>query len=891
MSKENIEAIYALSPMQEGMFFHSLYAPQSGVYFQQLNCVLEGRLNIDAFQRAWQRVVDRHAILRTAFVWKRLEKPLQVVNKQVNLDIESQDWRDLSREAQEQRLQESLSADKKLGFDLSKAPLMRFFLFRLADERYEFVWSHSNMLLDGWSLFLVIKEVFEFYDAFRIGTVPDLPPPTPFKDYVDWLKQQDHRRAENFWTATLSGFTQPNTIAIKSETNEQDHAESYGELQLDLPESLTSNLQTFGRKHKLTLNTIVQGAWALLLHLYTGDDDIVFGTTVSGRPPALKNVESMVGLFINTLPVRIAIAPQQSVVPWLQQLQRSNVELRDYEYSQLVDVQRKSDVPGGTHLFNSIIVFESYPVDSAINELDTGLKIRGFKFVEQTNYPLTFIVTPQRRMTMKIAFAPREFHPETIRRMLSQLETILEAMIAAPQRKLVSFVAASEAELQTIRARLIGPRGDFPLDRCIHELFERQVEQSPNNIALVFEGQSLTYAQLNAQANQLAQHLRRLGARAETKIGICLDRSLEMIIAVLGILKAGAAYVPLDPAYPHDRLAHMSDDARIALLITNASLESRVRRQDLRVINLDLDRDVIMREPETSPDSMVSPDNLVYVIYTSGSTGLPKGVMVTHRSLTNYVLSMIPAIGLGPEERFLQFASLSFDASAVQIYPTLLSGATLVLHRAPAELSNLELKEFCEREKVTVLDIPAGFWQQWVEDLSSRDHHLKRSIGFYMTGGESVSIDRVRKWSQMLERPAKFLSSYGPTEATIGAMISITESTAASDLNRANLPLGFALANVEVHLLDRHLRPVPLGVTGEIYIAGAGLARGYLGRAGQTAEKFVPDGLSGTVGARLYRTGDLGRIVEGELEYVGRVDEQVKVRGYRIELGEIEAEL
>jgi non-ribosomal peptide synthetase component F len=268
--------------------------------------------------------------------------------------------------------------------------------------------------------------------------------------------------------------------------------------------------------------------------------------------------------------------------------------------------------------------------------------------------------------------------------------------------------------------------------------------------------------------------------------------------------------------------------------------------------------------------------------------------MVAHRSLVNYVLSMIPIIGLRSEERFLQFASLSFDASAVQIYPTLLSGATLVLHPSPAELSNHELKAFCEKEQVTVLDIPAGFWQQWVEDLSSReDAHervLKRSIRFYMTGGESVSSDRVRLWSKMLEKPASFLSSYGPTETTIGAMISITESDAASDLKRPHLPLGFTLPNVEIHLLDRHLRPVPLGVTGEIYIGGTGLARGYLGRAAQTAEKFVPDGLSAESGRRLYRTGDLARIVEGELEYVGRVDEQVKVRGFRVELGEIEAE-
>ena len=888
MSKENIEAIYELSPMQEGMFFHSQFAPQSGVYFQQLSCMLEGQLHTDAFKRAWQRVVDRHAILRTAFVSKRLDKPLQIVSKHVDLEIETHDWRDVPRDEQQQQLEDFLREDKQRGFDLTRAPLMRLFLIRLTDERYQFVWSHSNMLLDGWSLFLVIKEVFEFYDAFRKGGTHTLPAPAPFKAYIEWLKEQDQEDARKFWARTLSGFTEPNTIDIKSETNTEA---PYCELQIDLPESLTSDLQAFGRKNKVTLNTIIQGAWAMLQHLYTGDDDIVFGTTVSGRPPALENVESMVGLFINTLPVRIAISSDDQVVPWLQRIQRSNVELRDYEYSQLVDAQRNSDVPAGTPLFNSIIVFENFPVDSAVNQLDMGLKIRGFSFTEQTNYRLTLIAIPGKRMVLKIAFAPREYHPEVVERMLSHLQSILESMIAAPERKLVSFVAPAEQELQTIRARLVGGEAEYPLDYCIHELFEQQAARTPDNVALTFEGQSLTYAQLNRKANQLAHYLRSLGAQPETKIGICLDRSLEMIVAVWAILKSGAAYVPLDPKYPQDRLDYMSDDAGVALLVTKEAFADRGQGNDVRVIRVDADRDLIALEPETNPTAVASPENLAYIIYTSGSTGLPKGVMVAHRSLVNYVLSMIPIIGLGSEERFLQFASLSFDASAVQIYPTLLSGATLVLHLSPAELSNLELKEFCVREQVTVLDIPAGFWQQWVEDLSSRGDVLKRSIRFYMTGGESVSADRVRLWSKMLEKPARFLSSYGPTETTIGAMISITESDDAGELKRPHLPLGFTLPNVEIHLLDRHLRPVPLGVTGEIYIGGTGLARGYLGRAAQTAEKFVPDAMTGASGRRLYRTGDLARIVDGELEYVGRVDEQVKVRGFRVELGEIEAEL
>jgi len=923
MSKRNIEAVYALSPMQLGMLFHSLYGPESGVYFEQLSCTLRGELDVRAFQHAWQRVVDRHPILRTAFVWKNLERMLQVVHRRVELSWEEQDWRDLSAAEQETRREAFLRADRARGFDLSRAPLMRLALFRTADDAHTFVWSHHHILLDGWSLPLVLKEVLTFYEAFHQGQDLRLEQPRPYGDYIAWLQQGDLAQAEAFWRHELAGFTAPTPLVVDRPLQYEgkadvDHEGQTAELEALLPVQTTAALQSLARQQALTMSTVVQGAWALLLSRYSGEDDVVFGATVSGRPADLQGVETMVGVFINTLPARVQVPSDGTVVDWLKTLQARWVEMRQYEYSPLLQIQDWSGVPRGMPLFESILVFENYPVDAALQWggegiqgggngdcADAGsgwqhgsLKIEDVRSIEQTNYPLNVISGPGERLPLKISYNCRHFDAGTIRRMLGHLVMLLEGIAADPEGPITALPLLKETERQQLLGTWNGPEVKYPADRCAHELFEAQVAQHPQAVALLFEGERLTYEELNRRANQLAHHLQSRGVGPDRLVGIFAERSIEMVVGLLGVLKAGAAYLPLDPNYPRERLALMLQDAQISVLLTQqhltGHLPSSMPHSPLSVLRLDADWPTIAQEADHNPISEARPDNLVYVIYTSGSTGKPKGVMVPHRALVNHALAMIDVFGLGSGDRLLQFLSVSFDASAEEFFPTLLSGATLVLPRPDIPPSGAALLEFCERQRVNILHLPASFWHQCVDELAAREMAVRAPLKILLVGGERPAIDRLRAWSRLVPRPIRFLNAYGPTETTITATFFETTCDQEAVSGLSQVPIGRPIPNVRVYVIDRQQRPVPVGVPGELCISGAGVARGYLDRPDLTAERFVPCPFSSEdePGARMYRTGDLvRRLPDGNIEFLGRTDHQVKVRGFRVELEEIELAL
>ena len=449
MNQKNIEDIYPLSPMQQGMLFHSLYAPTSGMYVEQLSLELHGNLDVAAFKLAWQEVLNRHSVLRTAFVWENLEKPLQVVGRQVSLPWQQLDWREITTNQQQQQLEALLETEQKRGFELSKAPLMNLTLIQLAEKSYQFIWNHHHLLLDGWSLPLIFKEVITFYSAFCQGKDLDLEKPRPYRDYIAWLQQQNVTEAEAFWRETLKGFTAPTAIFSQSAiANKQSPIPSYNEQQLKLSAEATLALQSLARKEQLTPNSIVQGAWALLLSRYSGEQDIVYGATVSGRPPTLAGAESMVGLFINTLPVRVSVDSHDFILPWLKHFQTQLVELRQYEYNPLIDIQGWSEVPRGVSLFESIVVFENYPVDPAVGQLNSNLEIGNFRTFGKTNYPLTVTVIPDSELLLKIGYVCDRFHTDTINRMLGHLETLLLNIVAKPDRQLsqLSILTSTEED-------------------------------------------------------------------------------------------------------------------------------------------------------------------------------------------------------------------------------------------------------------------------------------------------------------------------------------------------------------------------------------------------------------------------------------------------------------
>ncbi|HEX6289409.1 MAG TPA: amino acid adenylation domain-containing protein [Herpetosiphonaceae bacterium] len=893
MSSKQIEGAYPLSPIQQGMLFHSLYEPEAGLYVSRLACVLE-RLSADAFERAWQRVVDRHPILRTAFAWEKLEQPLQVVGRQVNVRVERHDWRAMSEPERERQLAAFLEAERVRGFKLSKAPLMRLNLFQIGDDSYRFVWTHHHILLDGWSLPLVFNEVLTFYDAFVRGQEPALPQPRPFREYIAWLQRQDLAQAETFWRHRLSGFTAPTPLPFARPGGDAIGAQA--EQAVSVSAAITEALQALARRQHMTLNTLLQGVWALLLSRYSGEDEVVFGTTVSGRPAALPGVEEMIGLFINTLPVRVRVASGERFLPWLQALQAQQAEMRRYEYSPLFEIRNWSDVPHGLPLFESIVVFENYPLDAATDRPDSSVTVRDVRATQWTNLPLALIAEPGPRLVLRCAYDCGRFEATAIERLLGHLQTVLESITEQPDRRLDDLTILSAAERRQLLVSWNATDADYPRDACMHDLFEAQVARMPDAIAAIYDDQQLSYAALDSRSNQLARHLRALGVKTGTRVGLCVQRSLDLIVGLLGIFKAGAAYVPLDPTYPAARLRFMAADADIAVLLTQRRLLPHLPqladdRRGVGIVCLDADWERIAQAPATRPTIGVSADDLAYLIYTSGSTGQPKGAMIPQRAIVNHTLDLAARWQLALGERVLQFISVSFDASLEELLPPLVSGATLVIPDAAPELLGSRLAQDCARHAITMLHLPTAFWQPWAEQLTADDAARLSTVRLLHLGGDRVARSALQSWVRLLGRDMAFVNAYGPTETTIEATAYPTSCVAASAA-AGTVPIGRPTANQQVYLLDRWRQPVPLGVPGEIYLGGDGLGWGYHARPDLTAEKFVPHPFGETPGARLYRTGDLARYrADGTLEFLGRVDQQVKLRGFRIELGEIEAAL
>ncbi len=876
---QQVEDVYELSPLQQGMLFHTLHAPDSGMYYHQTAYTLQGAVDASAFRRAWQKVVDRHAVLRTSFHWDGLEKPLQVVHRRIDLPVEELDWRHVPVEEREKHLKDYLSACRRAGFTLTQAPLIRLTLIRLADDTYQYIFAHHHLLWDGWSGPLILKEFLAAYEAFRKSEQPQLKPVRPFREYILWLQKQDPARAETFWRQALKDISTPTPLVMDrmagSRNGQPDIADDQ---RVELSAELSASLQAMARKHGLTLNTVMQGAWALLLSRYSGLESVVFGTSVSGRPAGLPGVESMVGLFINTLPVRVDVPPNTSVVPWLKRLQDEQAEQRLYEYSPLVQIHGWSEVPRGVPLFENMFIFENAPTDSAMRQQVGALGMKPIRqAVQKADYPLVFVVMPRQPIVVRIVYAASRFDTATIGRMLKHFQFVLESMVAGPDQTLDEISLLDATERGKVLSEWNQTDAAFPSDRCVHELFEEQARQRPDAAAILFETQSLSYGDLDRRANQLAHHLRSLGVGPDQLVGICVDRTPEMIVGVLGILKAGGAYVPLDPAHPADRLSYMLQDTAARVVLTQAHLRGVLPDHGARVICLDSDWPTIAGGPTSAVRSAVRPGNLVYAIYTSGSTGRPKGVLVAHRNLVNNVVAQAKALSIGPGSRVLHFVPFSFDASQAEIFRTLTSGAALVMAPTDVLVPGPPLFELLQEKSVTVMTIPGP-----VMAAMPRNKIDLPALRTIIIGGDTSSPEAIAHYS----RGREFFNGYGPTEATVCATMAhgwdVTQPA----------PIGRPLANVRVYVLDHALRPVPVGVPGELYIGGAGVTRGYHRQPELTAAAFLPDPFTAHPGDRMYKSGD--RVywrADGQLEFMGRVDEQVKIRGFRIELGEIESAL
>ncbi|HEU4767478.1 MAG TPA: amino acid adenylation domain-containing protein, partial [Pyrinomonadaceae bacterium] len=689
--------------------------------------------------------------------------------------------------------------------------------------------------------------------------------------------------AKVFWRTYLEGFVAPTPLVLDHAPADPQREADTRRLRVRLSAPESERLRIFARQHQLTLSTVLQGAWALLLARYSRETDVVYGATVAGRPASFSGIENMIGLFINTLPVRVRLRSGMSVVQWLKAIQSEQIASREYEYSPLVELQALSAVPRGVPLFESLLVFENYPLD--VRGFTRDVDVSDVWWFDQTNYPLTVVVTPGPELSLEILYDANRFTGDVVQRMLGHLHHILNNFTADPVLASVSLV--TENERSVLLSQWNDTRKWRPLvNRCVHELFEEQARKTPQRTALVCGTERLTYAELNARANRLARYLLRNGVETESRVCICLEPGIAMVVAVLGVLKAGAAYVPLDPSYPDSRLAFMLNDCGARVLLTQSHLLAA--RTDMvgagtdavRTIIIDKEQDAIMTELPEDPAVRIFPENLIYAIYTSGSTGRPKGAGITHGGFINLVNWYVSEFGLTERERVLIISSFSFDLTQKDILAPLIIGGQLHFPASPL-YEPMPIVDTIAEAEITVVNCTPSAFYPLVETAGPGFQKLAPLTHVFL-GGEPINVSRLREWAR--QSRSEVVNTYGPTEAA-----DTCSSFRLTDFEHSTPPIGKPNDNVELLILDQDLNLVPQGVAGELCVGGAGVGRGYLNDPAATAGRFVPHPYSRRPGARLYRTGDLARhLPDGNVAYLGRLDHQVKVAGYRIELGEIE---
>ena len=885
---ESIEDSYPLSSLQHGMLFHSLYNPSAGVDFEQMIITLLHDVNISCIQQAWLNVIRRHTVLRTGFRWDGLE-PRQEVFSDVEPAWQVFDWRELDRPDREARLEQFLCDDRRAGFDMRRPPLLRFALFRIDESEYRLVWSFHHAILDGRAFVIVLKEVFAFYQSLSNGNHLHLAPPRQFRDYISWLERVELSAAEKYWSKTLAGVetTTPLSAVFSTGLAAETYALSSQEMRLSA--TTTAAIQELATRYDITPNTIIQGAWAVLLSRYTGNSDVVFGVTRACRKSAMGGADDVVGLFINTLPLRVKIPESGKVMPWLADIRADNIDVRPYEHTPLVAIRQWCQSESNTPLFDSILVFENFLLDTALREPGGDWERRRFELRGKTNYPLTVGAYLDTELLIRITHYTRWFSNIVIARMLGHLRTVIEAIVADPMQNISRLPLLTKVEEQEILLDYNDSSSDLSQIDAVHHLFEEAACISPNAIALVFEDQQLTYHQVNSRANQLAHYLRARGVGPDVLVGLCIERSAAMVVGMLGILKAGGAYVPLDTDLPKDRLGWMIEDCSAHLLLTEKRWADTGDRPD-RVICLDTDASAIDQESDENLESGVCSHHLVYAIYTSGSTGHPKCVGIEHRQLLNYVQGISRGIGLGPGASYATVSTFAADLGNTAVFPSLCGGGCLHVLSSERAMDPDRWREYFTRHTIDCLKIVPSHLSALLSGGGIEAVMLPRRV--LVLGGEASHwelVDQILEAAPLLQ----VLNHYGPTETTVGVLTyTIKSSSRAEQPSSATVPLGRPLSNSRTYVLNEQRQLVPVGVPGELYIGGAGVSRGYLNRPDLTADKFVLDPFCKDAGARMYRTGDLARYLpEGDLEFLGRIDHQVKVRGYRIELGEIESVL
>ena len=877
---DNISDIYPLTPLQQGMLFHSVFDQKNDVYFASFNWLLEGQIDAGLFRDAWNFVINEHQSLRSAVVWQGLSEPLQLVFDSAEMPFAVEDWRTLPEAEQNTRLNSLLDQDRSRSFELTQAPLTRVTLAQINDNQCHMVWAFHHMMMDGWSVPMVINQVFSAYEALRAGEQPLPVNARPFRDYIEWLQQQDQPAAKTFWQDQLSGFHAPtplpSTNAGAAETSPDTQ-----EVFRPLTHAQGNKLKAFAQSNRLTVNSITQGAWALLLSRYSGEDDIVFGATTAGRPATLDGIESMVGLFLNTLPVRINTSADQTVSDWLQGIQEQQLSIQQYEYASLIDIQGWSDVPRGKPLFDSLLAFENYPDIQSVGESKGSIEIKASEGFDRTNFPLTLNVTMSDTLYLRLVYDRNVFKPEVIERLSEHLATMLGHIPDSPAQLLSDIPILTADEASQLQAWNETDKA-YPEDATLASLLSDQAQRTPDAAAVSFGDVTLNYRELDESSNQLANYLLSRGIGKESLVGVCLERSAGLVIALHAIVKAGAAYVPMDPEYPEQRLQHMAEDAGLSMLLTHSSLSYVLSDANIQRVHIDIISEELRRQSSAAPETSISPDQAAYVIFTSGSTGRPKGVLNEHRGICNRLLWMQDEYQLTDADKVLQKTPFSFDVSVWEFFWPLISGAELVVAKPGGHKDSTYLAGLIKERGITTLHFVPSMLAVFLQDPASQSCDTLRHV---ICSGEALPYDLQTRF-YAANKTAGLHNLYGPTEAAIDVSYWACERSS----TERTVPIGRAVANTKLYVVDSAGHLLPAGVPGELWISGIQVARGYVNRPELTQERFIDDPFVG--GNRVYKTGDLVAYRDdGAIEFLGRIDHQVKLRGFRIELGEIESVL
>ncbi|MCB5179021.1 non-ribosomal peptide synthetase [Streptomyces antimicrobicus] len=864
--------VWPLTPLQEGMLFHALYDDEgSDPYTVQTSLELTGPLDPAVLRAACEGVVHRHAALRAGFLQRANGRAVQIVPDTVEVPWAEDDLSVLPQNRRPAALDRITTEDRERRFTLSAPALVRFRLLRTDADRHVLLMTYHHILLDGWSLPLVLRDLFELYE--RGGSGAGLPAAPSFRRHLGWLAGQDREGAEQAWRGALAGLEEPTVLAPAGSGGGRPGVFPQ-RVVTDLPEPLTAELARFARSRGLTVNTLVQTAWALLLSRVTGRQDVVFGATVAGRPAHLPGVEETVGLFINTVPVRVRLDPAEPSGALLERVQREQSALLAHHHLGLADIQRTAGVG---EVFDTAVVFENAPFDEeALERTFGGVRVRLLEDTAATgtmHYPLSLVAVPGRRLRLDLSHRADVVDEATARRLARALERILAALAAGPDLPCAAVGAVDDEDRAALLRAGRGPRVAHP-ETTLPALFAAQAARTPDATAVVFEGEALTYAALDARATRLAHALRARGAGPGRIVAVALPRSLELLVTLYAVHKAGAAYLPVDPDYPADRVRYMLDDAAPALVVT-PELHARLAEEAAGGDGA----------AAAGPLPCVDPREPAYLLYTSGSTGRPKGVLVPHQGIVNRLLWMQSAYGLTAADRVLQKTPSSFDVSVWEFFWPLITGATLVVARPDGHKDPEYLAELIRREGVTTLHFVPSMLESFLRSPAAAGCTGLRRV---ICSGEALPTSLADRFHRLFDAAGTELHNlYGPTEASVD----VTHRRSAPGLATASVPIGRPVDNTAVYVLDAGLQPARPGAPGELYLAGVQLAHGYHGRQELTAERFVADPF-GPPGSRMYRTGDIVRFTEdGELLYLGRADDQVKIRGFRIELGEIEAVL